>query len=46
MKVRTHVRGGRISSNHNQTLAKARGLRVKSAMKGGRISANHNQTLR
>ena len=41
MKVQTNVKGGRISSNHNQT--PVRGLAVQTAVKGGRIALNHNQ---
>ncbi|MEO6596479.1 MAG: hypothetical protein ABIP94_17140 [Planctomycetota bacterium] len=45
MKVRTDVKGGKITVNHNQTQLPAAGLAVQTAVKGGRLSANHNQTL-
>ena len=47
MKVRTSVKGGRLSSNHNQTLLRkgVKGLRVRTSMKAGRLASNHNQTL-
>src|SRR3569833_2167574 len=41
VKVKTGVKGGRLSSNHNGP-----GLRVKSGLKAGKISANHNGALR
>ncbi len=43
MKVRTKIKAGRLSANHNQT---AGGLRVKTRVKAGRLAANHNQTVR
>jgi len=39
MRVRTNVKAGGISGNHNQSL-----LRVKTGVKAGG-SLNHNQTL-
>ena len=41
MKVKTHVKGGRLASNHSQT---ATGLKVRTQIKGGRLAANHSQT--
>jgi hypothetical protein len=46
MKVRTDVKGGRISLNHNQTPGPVRGLPVRTAVKGGRIALNHNPAQR
>lgn len=46
MKIRSNVKAGALSANHNQT---AKGLRVKSNVKAGnngRIISNHNQTLK
>ena len=42
MKVRTNLKAGALSANHNQTVA--RGLRVKSSVKAGALLGNHNQT--
>lgn len=41
VKVKTGLKGGRLSSNHNGP-----GLRVKTGLKAGKISANHNARLR
>jgi len=38
MKLRTNVKAGGLSANHNQT-----GLRLKTRVKAGGLSANHNQ---
>jgi len=35
MKIRTNVKAGHLTSNHNQTVA--RGLKVKSSVKAGTI---------
>ena len=40
MQVRTKVKAGGQSFNHNQSV-----LRVKTAVKAGGLSTNHNQTL-
>ena len=49
MKVRTTIKAGGISLNHNETLARdaaqAPGLTVKTGVKAGGISLNHNETL-
>ena len=41
MEIKTNVKAGGISLNHNQG-----GLAVKSNVKAGGISLNHNQTAR
>ena len=40
MAVRSGLKAGRISVNHNGTV-----LAVRSGLKGGRIAANHNGTV-
>jgi hypothetical protein len=45
MKVRTSVKAGRLSANHNETLVRARSLRARTNVKAGKLSANHNETL-
>ena len=40
MKLKTRIKAGRISANHNVT------VKVKSRIKAGRISFNHNLTVR
>jgi hypothetical protein len=40
MTIRANVKAGRLSANHNETLA------VRSAVKAGRLSANHNEAFR
>jgi hypothetical protein len=47
MKVKTNLKAGGTSLNHNETLVrdKTKGLRVKTHLKAGALSANHNETL-
>lgn len=47
MKVKTHIKSGALSANHNETLVRdqAKGLKVKTRLKSGRLSANRNETL-
>ena len=42
MKVKSSVKAGKITVNHNQAV---KGLRVKSSVRAGRIATNHNQTV-
>jgi hypothetical protein len=39
MKIKTKVKAGAITHNHNQT----RRIRVKSGVKAGALTHNHNQ---
>jgi len=43
MKIKTNVKAGGLTLNHNQTAV--RGLRVKSNVKAGGLTQNHNQTV-
>jgi hypothetical protein len=42
LKVKSNIKAGGLSVNHNQTTP--RGLKVKSGVKAGGLSSNHNQT--
>jgi hypothetical protein len=42
LRVKSSVKAGGISFNHNQTAA---GIRVKSKVKAGGMDINHNQTV-
>ena len=42
MRIKSNVKAGGISMQHNQTI---RSLKVKSGVKAGRIVSNHNQTV-
>ena len=41
MKVKSSVKAGKITTNHNQSV---KGLHVKSNVKAGGIQMQHNQT--
>jgi hypothetical protein len=43
MKIRTTIKAGALTSNHNQTIA--RGPKVKSNVKAGALTQNHNETM-
>ena len=43
MKIKTNVKAGGMSMQHNQTMS--RGLKVKSGVKGGEMQLQHNQTV-
>src|SRR5437762_1397909 len=47
MQIRTNVKAGGQSLNHNQTMLResAKGLRVKTSLKAGGQTINHNQTM-
>jgi hypothetical protein len=49
MQVKTKVKAGAFTANHNQTLVRDRvsrqPLKVKTKVKAGAFTANHNQTL-
>ena len=47
MQVKTNLKAGGITTNHNQTLvgSSTKRLRVKTSLKAGGIQQNHNQTL-
>ena len=50
MKVRTNLKAGGVQLNHNETLVRAKGLKVKTHLKAGAGAilipvTNHNETL-
>jgi hypothetical protein len=45
MQVKTNLKAGGISGNHNQTLVRTKGLKIKTNLKTGGSSLNHSQTL-
>ncbi len=46
MKVKTNIKAGALSTNHNETLAReAKTLKVKTGVKAGALTTNHNETL-
>ena len=45
LTVKSTVKAGIASWNHNQTAAPKKGLKVKASIKAGAVSWNHNQTL-
>ena len=42
MRIKTRIKSGKLSANHNQAV---KGLRVRSSFRAGRLAANHNQTV-
>ena len=44
MKIKTNVKAGKLSANHNQTVALA-GLPVKTQVKAGGWKINHNPSV-
>jgi len=44
MKIKTQIRAGKISANHNPTVGQATTMQVKTGIKAGKISSNHNAT--
>ena len=49
MQVKTRVKAGGLSFNHNETLVRApsqaQSLKVKTRVKAGGLNVNHNETL-
>jgi hypothetical protein len=46
MKVKTQIKAGGLSTNHNETLiGAAKGLKVQTHVKAGGLSNNHNEML-
>ena len=49
LRVKTHVKAGRLTANHNETLVQALrpagSLQVKTHVKAGSLTTNHNETL-
>jgi hypothetical protein len=49
MQVKTRIKAGGVTLNHNETLVRAprqaQGLKVKTRIKAGGINLNHNETL-
>ena len=48
LKVKTHIKAGKLGFNHNQTLVRPTArpsLKVKTSLKAGLSGTNHNQTL-
>jgi hypothetical protein len=43
MKIKTNLKAGKLTTNHNQTAA--HGLKVKSNVKAGGLTVQHNQTM-
>ena len=48
MKLRTNLKAGALSNNHNETQIRntkpSTGLRVKTRVKAGALAPNHNET--
>ena len=47
MKVKTRLKSGKLTLNHNETLVRdrAKGFKVKTRLKSGKLTLNHNETL-
>jgi hypothetical protein len=47
MKLKTNVKAGGITANHNETIVgqPKKGLAVRTNVKAGGISQNHNETV-
>jgi hypothetical protein len=45
MKIKTKIRAGGVSLNHNQTLVRVRRIKIRSGIRAGGENLNHNQTL-
>ena len=47
MKIRTDIKAGALTSNHNEKIMKNRskGLIVKTGVKAGGMGLQHNQTM-
>lgn len=43
MQIKSNVKAGKITVNHNQPV---KGLRVKSSVKAGGVKLNHSQTVK
>jgi hypothetical protein len=44
MRVKTTVKAGSLTYNHNETAVRAGGLKVQTGVKAGGLNLNHNQT--
>ena len=45
LRVKTYVKAGALTQNHNEMLVRPTGLKVKSHVKAGGMPLNHAQTL-
>jgi len=46
MKIKTNIKSGGFTTNHNQGMIRARGLKIRTSVKSGGFTSNHNQDLR
>lgn len=46
MQIKTKLKAGKISANHNTTVPARRPVHMKTGLKAGKIVANHNATVR
>lgn len=44
MTIKTSIKAGFVTTNHNETQLRDRSLRVKTNVKAGQILLNHNET--